>query len=747
MAEYKRRAKKEDDDADEKDAPRAAKITRKDWDRVETFLNDELTKRKNSDARRSHEGIWKEVDRQVQMRPMLKMNRDGSQVDMGWHNVVELGELSKSSENISADVRRILFPASRFWNEPHCDLNDKFPLDPQTGERVQDTVMQIREDGRLRAFMTQQHEDFGLKDRVELCVKEALHHGSFVAEVQWEEQDMIYEATKVKKLGAPVIVPHSMWNCYPDPSPSVLGTQMFYTGSMFIESYLPRYKCEKLVKSGEDGWMVAQWKRVPKDEHKTGDETTKDVKLSTYWGDLVIERNNEDDLFYPNHKAVLMNGKIVYMAPNKTPYPPLIFKGYERMDVRDPYYISPIIKQSPMQKLSSQLANKFMDGVELDLEPPIVYDGNDPDFVLNGGPVVAPGSKTSTKGSNAFQAVKIGDVRSALEGLQFCLNEMKEKLGRPGKPVGDRATKAEVVKASQDQEVSLVDFISKMETALRSYLYMQHALNLSELDTYTYYSPEPDDPDFLTLTRADLPKAVHFEVVGARGVLGEEERNQKMNVTTAFLAGNPLFAGLLDPHAITVEMYSDAGVKNAERLLKQPNKADPAQLQAALEQAKQMLQQMAQELQQEKEKSQVKLTKINADHQAKMTKIAADHADREKKMALDHQQKTQKVMTDAMLEARKMSQELRAEAAKQANDLKVEMLHFMADRYEKQVAAKSEKEASDKSKTAVDEAKTAVAALEKQVAELTKEVKTPKKKIVKSKKGPDGGWISEVTLQ
>jgi hypothetical protein len=52
-----------------------------------------------------------------------------------------------------------------------------------------------------------------------------------------------------------------------------------------------------------------------------------------------------------------------------------------------------------MQKLGSMLANKFMDGVELHLEPPITYDGNDPDFVLNGGPVLEPGAKISTKGS------------------------------------------------------------------------------------------------------------------------------------------------------------------------------------------------------------------------------------------------------------------------------------------------------------------------------------------------------------
>lgn len=672
------------DSGKEKSAPKKAKITDKDWEKVETHLKQELQSRKTSEFRKSHEAKWKEVDRQINMEAMIKVNADGSELPMGWHNSIELGELSKASENISADVRRILFPPSRFWFEPHADCRDNFPLNPQTGEREPDQKVQGQIDGRLRSLMVQQHEDFGLKDRVELSVKEALHHGSFVAEVVWEEQEMIFEATKVKVKGAPVLIPHSMWNCYPDPSPSVLGTQMFYTGTMFIEWYLPRYKCEQLIKSGEDGWMPKQWKKVPKDEHTTqdGQQKIKDVKITSYWGDIVIERTDED-LYYPNHKVYLFNGKLVYMAPNDTPYPPLIFKGYERTDVRDPYSTSPIIKQSPMQKLASVLANKTVDGVELHIEPPIVYDGNDPDFVLNGGPVIAPGAKTSTKSSSAFREVKIGDPSVGASFLQWCVEQMKEKLGRPGKDVGDRATKAEVVKSSQDQEVSLVDFIGKVESALRTYLYMQHAMNLERLDRYTYYSPETDDPDFLVATKKDLPKAVNFEVVGARGVLGEEERSHKMAVTTAFLAGSPLFAPLLDAEAIALHMYADAGIKNAEHLLKEQGKEDPAQLKAALEQAKQLLQKLNSELQQEKQGTAVKLKKIETDNHTKMTKIAVDHQTKVKKIETDHSDKLTKIQTEAMHDAKKLGQELKLEVAHLIKEVSKEMRDYMADRSDK----------------------------------------------------------------
>ena len=659
----------EPDPVDKPKKEKTARITKKDWTKVETHLKDELDSRKNSDARKKAERKWREVDRQIEMESMQKLNRDGSVVDSTWHNVIELGELSKASENISADVRRIIFPQSRFWFEPHSDITEAVPFNMKGDKKVGEKL-QIKVDGRLRSFMSQQHADFGLKDRVELSVKEALHHGSFVVEVDVDSQQIIFDGDKTRTLTSPVWIPHSMWNSYPDRSPSVIGSNMFYQGTMFIERYLPRYKCEQLIKSKDDGWMPSQWSKVKKDEHDVKEQRLKDVKITTYWGDVVIDKGNkEEDLYFPNHKALLFNGTIVYMAPNKTPYLPIIFRGYERMDVRSPYYTSPIIKQSPMQKLASVLANKTMDGIELILEPPIVYDGNDPDFVLNGGPVIAPGSKVSTKGSNTFSQVKIGDPAIAITGLQLALNEMKEKLGRPGKPVGDRATKAEVVKSAQDQEVSLIDFIDKMEIALRSFLYMQHAMNLSETDEYTYYSPEMTDPDFLRIKKSDLPKNVHFDVVGARGVLGEQERTEKMTQVVAFASGNPLFAPLLAPKDILMQMFQDAGIKNAERFIIDNKDENPAMLKQQLQQLMQKSQEMNQELQQEKQHTQVKMTKIQTDGRIKEAKLASDYQLSEQKTRADYEAKIQAIMMKFKADIAKLAQAEDSDLRNHAVDL------------------------------------------------------------------------------
>lgn len=633
-----------------KPLPEVSKLTNKDWAKIESHLKEELQNRKNSDFRRNAEAKWKEIDRQIAMNPMTKVNRDGSEVDQGWHNVVELGELSRASENITADVLRIVFPSARYHFEVHADIEDMLAIDKGTGKKKKDTKLQQQVNGRLRSFMAQQHVDFKLKDRVELSIKEALHRGSFVVEVDWDTQEFVHDAVKVRSKSAPIWRPHSMWNCYLDQSPSVLGTNLFYDGSLFIEDYAPRHRAERMVKTGGEGWMPKQWRKVSKDEHTGKDgEKIKDVKITKYWGDIYIDRSDET-MWYPNHKAILMNGTLVYMAPNKTPYPPVIVGHYERLDVRDPYGTSPVVKQSPMQKLGTQLANKYMDGIELSLEPPIVYDGNDPDFVLNGGPTVEPGSKVSTKGSNAFSVIEVGDPRAALEGLQLVLGEMKEKLGRPGRPVGDRATKAEVVKNQQDEEVSIVNFIGKMETAVLSFLYMQHAMNLDRIERYSYYSPEMQDPDFILVTKSDLPKAVHFEVVGARGVLGEEERAQKFTQVFAFALGNQLTAGRIDVDEGLKQMFQDAGTKNPERFLANAGEVNPGQLAAQNQQLKAALQKVGGLLQQEKNKTGAKMAKIQTDAQAKERKLQVDSAQRERKMQQDFASKMEQIRLELIAE-------------------------------------------------------------------------------------------------
>lgn len=605
------------------------RISSTDWDKVEKHVSEVFEARKKSKFRAEHERIWKEVDRQVSMTPMQKKSRDGKPLNT-WHSALEMGELAKASEIITSDVMRIMFTPG--WFQPHVELEKKLGAN---GRPAIDDKKQRLADGLLRALMTQQHKDFGFKERFRLSVKEALHHGSFAAEVRFDREMMVKEGSKVKVVGAPVWVPYSMWNAYPDPSPSVIGTNLFYTGAMILVEYEPLAKLKR--KSGE-GWITSRLAKIEKRINKNNDNDTEDIELIKYKGDITIERG-EGDIYLPNSEVILANGKLVYYRPNPLPYPNVIFAGYERQDVRDPYYTSPIIKLSPSHKALTIVTNKFLDAVSLKVEPPIEYDGNDPDYVMNDGPEISPGAKTPTKAmGNGFKQLDIGEPKYALEAMQFLFQQHQEGLGvsslRMGVQTADRQTATEANLQSQGSEVRTMEFIAQLEPqALLPFLYMQHELNRMEMEEYTFYSDEMQTPDFVRATKQDIQANAHFEIVGSRGVLGEEKRREKLAQTTAFFSGNPLFAPKLNTDAIMLDMYRDAGKKNPEEYIKQEEQGPkiPPELQQQLQQMQQIIQQQAQALQEAQTGMRVKFAELQAKQETARADFALRQAELEQK--------------------------------------------------------------------------------------------------------------------
>lgn len=570
------------------------KITRKDWDKCAEKVRAELKSRQDQKFRKAHEIIWKETDRQTAMQPLKRYGKDGKKIQSGWRSIMELGELAKASEIITADVMRLTFPTNRSWFEAHAEL--PAILDPNTGAKQADGKSQDFTDKAYRALLVQQHMDFGLKGRYELSVKEALHHGSYVAEIRYENRLRVTDGTGLNQVSAPVWVPYSMWNSYPDPSPSVIGTDLFYTGSMILVDFIPLYLLRQMAKG--EGWMTENIERVKKGKkkHDNKDVETTDVELVKYYGDLEIDRG-DGPILLPNSKVILANDIIVYYAPNELPYPSIIYSGYERMDVRDPYYTSPLIKLSPLQKLGSQMANGLIDSMEMKIRPPVAYDANDPQMVLDGGPLMEPGAKIGVKGSYGVKEIEAGDPQSAMVGLEFIIGQLNQGLGinavRSG--AGDDSsdkTATEITTADIKAEIRTAEFVDKQERhALRPFLYMQHELNKKYLEDYTFYNPELDAPDFMRVQRNQIPDNVVFDVVGSKGALGEKGRATRVNEVTAFLLSNSRTAHLPNTVELAKMAYQDAGLRNPERVLNAEGQTNPE-----VEQVKQQAQQAIDEL-------------------------------------------------------------------------------------------------------------------------------------------------------
>lgn len=619
----------------------AKRLQAKDFEKVESFIKDELQSRKNSEFRKDHERVWTEVDRQVAMKPMQRIPR-GRDANNDWRAALELGELAKASEILSDDVRRLAFPRNRTWFEPHSEID--WPLDPETGDRQEDPRAQAVVDNGVQALMAQQHIDFGLKDRVGLSIKEALHHGSYVVESRWEAATKIHNGTGVESIAAPVWVPHSMWNAYPDPSPSIQGTNMFYPGSMVIESKMPRNQLKRL--KGQPGYYSSRIDKVPKKGPKD------DIELVTFYGTLVITRSGED-LIRPNAKTILANGTLIYHRDNPLPFPEIIYSGWEKLDVRDPYYVSPLIKMSPTQKMGSQLASRLMDNIDLKVEPPIIYSSQDPEFAMNGGPTIAPGAKNGTKGKAEWKTFDAGDPAAALQGLQFITTEIQAGTGvdnrRSGQADTSRQTAFEVAKLEQSGERRAVDFVDKLEMhGLRPFLVMQHELNKRHLRSYAFYNPSPDSPDFERAGPDDLPQNVNFEIVGSRAVLGEERRQQQLIQGAQIISQIEPLAQAQNWEAIGLQIWEDMGVKDPSKFMT-PN----ADTEILRQQAEQVISQLEEQMQQ----FQSELQRREFDEQEHDLDMAQEQLQTEQRdLRIEQLQTTINALREAMKIQQKQSQ-------------------------------------------------------------------------------------------
>jgi hypothetical protein len=188
-----------------------------------------------------------------------------------------------------------------------------------------------------------------------------------------------------------------------------------------------------------------------------------------------------------------------------------------------------------------------------------------------------------------------------LAATQFFIGQIeagtKVDRVRSGVSPGTEQTATEVIKQSQNAELSTIDFVDKHEMhGLRPALYIQDFLNKNTLDAYKFYNQEMDAPDFETMKRSELPKNIHYEIVGSKGLLGEEQRQSQTSQVTAFWMGAN--RSLLNEPELAKEMYRDAGNKNPEKFLNVGDEAEAfqQQLQAIVQQAQQQIQALQEEL-------------------------------------------------------------------------------------------------------------------------------------------------------
>lgn len=629
---------------------------------IAQYITAEKERRAKTEWRRKHEERCAEVDRQIAMEAPRTINRTGQPEPEGsWHNAIQLGDLTDASETLTADTMRLSFPTERKFFVPHVKLEPI--IDDRTGNPLPVPPSQQRAiNGVVRSFMVQQHKDFGVRGRFKLAIKEILHHGSVVITVDEERLTKFEKGSRPAHIKAPVPRVHSMWNCFPDSSPVIQGTEIFYKGSMIIMEWIPL----------QDALERKDW--INKDrlqEQNSKKELYEHIEILTYYGDIFLKRQDGNVLF-PNRKTVVSGEVFLESTINKTPYSNVIYTGYERDDVRNPYYTSPIVKRAPMGKFATHMANRTMDSVDLKVNPPISYDSLDNSF-RGAGPQIYPGASIGSRGGLSVTTLDVGDPAVGLAAMQFAKQAMQEgttvDATRKGVSPGTEQTATEVLKTEQRAEVREVEFTANVENELiLPYLIMQHDLNKRGLESYDFYNDEPHTPDFMTFRRKDLPKEIIFEVTGSRTLLGEQERNNRFAGTVQLASSSQQLSEQTDWQEVSRQLWEDAKQKDPERFLKSSDAN--AEIRAAVAQAEERFKATVEQIQQQTQQLQQAAQKAEDDRRSEEIKAERTTLQLEQQKLRTRELELQKTTLEEQLKLTKLVERAEDDLNKQREEIR-----------------------------------------------------------------------------
>lgn len=491
--------------------------------------------KRRKDARKDFEHVWNEVDRQIAMRPdrQHKLDRSGNlDASKAWMPEMELPLQAQTHEVLTADARRMLFPASGSWFEAHSAVTDEYL------GRVELKGLITGDENDLPSLLTQDNVDklvqgaisywqrqYDFPQHIDQINAEAFKYGLGVGKAVMTTKEVLAHSPRGvarKRTKYPALVPRSIRNTYPDDAPSVLMTQGFHLSGMTIEARKVRFAdLKKATQSGE-GWIKEGLKGIEPD--KTGH-----VEILEAEGDFVVQRKASEPLVLPKSIVeVCVSGapRLIRIRFSEMEDPSYIFFPYHREGF-SAYPTSPLIKGWPIQKSAVDALNRMLMAAALNVEPPIGYDRADGYFAANGGPMVYPGAQWGTIGD--IKDYKIGDAGAMTNMYVLLLQQYADVTGVNAPRLGAQTVSHTTAFAKEAElnrgVVRTVDYVqSTLQGPLIQWLDLQYRMGRKSLRNATFYVQSYGG--FVTVSKDDLPEDVIFEAHGAGGPAEEQAKRQ-----------------------------------------------------------------------------------------------------------------------------------------------------------------------------------------------------------------------------
>lgn len=508
------------------------------------YLAKEYARRKTD--RTSLEKIWKEIDRQIAMKPDLsrKKGRNG-EIDpaKAWLPEVELPLQAQTLEVLAADTKRGVFPNSGAWFQAKSAMTDAYLERAEfstviAGDEndVPSRITQDNADKIVVGLFQHWHKMYDFNGAVLSSLAETLRYGTAVGRVRLVDLRSFKHAQNgvfkdAKKI--PAFVPWSIWDVYLDDRPSILAKEGHHIQPMtiFRESRSLAGLKAAARDGGTDpsaeggGWVAEGLSKLTAGINGA-------VETIEAEGDLLFPGPDGKITHVPNVSVHMALGdkegeRAVYRVEYHTKSPEsslLVFKYFEDK-VGVVYSTSPLTKGYPIQVAAVDALTRTMEAAALRNDPPLNYDPDDPGFAGR-APTVYPGATWPSTAGVKPEIVGDPAVMSAI--YKDLLAQYYDVTGVNAPRLGAQTVSHTTAFAKEAElargTIRTVDFVKDvLEGPLTRYLNLAYALGRSQVNNETYYLDRYGG--FVTISKKHLPDIVMFEAYGA-GAPAEERAKQ-----------------------------------------------------------------------------------------------------------------------------------------------------------------------------------------------------------------------------
>lgn len=518
----------------------------RDFDYIAEYILEERNKRQRD--RKDMEEQWKEIDRQLAMKP--KTDYKYSTVTgrpiagMAWMPEKELPLQAQTLEILCADARRMIFPDNGPWFRAHTLVTDEYlsKVDFKamiSGDEndVPSHINQDNADKLVEGIITDTHEQSGFFQQIDRFNAEAFKYGTGVGRVRKAKKPVYIETARGMArddIKLPVFFASSIKHTYLDTTTQYVMNEGHIIGPGTI--FCKRQKLADIVLAAkygskdpndeDGGWMPTKLK---------GMESEKDgcVEIVRWEGDLVVERKTVDNIYIPGAicTVVVSHGKpvVVRMAFREKPFSSYVTQPYHIEHVDSPYGAGPLMKGETLQSAGTEAFCRLLQAAILNTEPPVKYDPDDPEFASSGGPRIEPRALWASTGD--VETIKIGDPGQLLQVYAAIVAHYSDVTGMHAPRLGQQTVSHTTAFAKEAElsrgQVRTVDYAnSLLDNALTKVLDMQFAY-LKDVWTDERDIWIPEYGGFVRVFKDAIPPGCVFEVFGSAGPAEQRARVQE----------------------------------------------------------------------------------------------------------------------------------------------------------------------------------------------------------------------------